>query len=681
MSKGRERLKAEQTRALNIAYDNLIKEIARIFNKNTISEEEIFRLDNQNSNQKRRATQAFREYRKELSKILSESQIKAWELAQTENKKAVISYIERLVTASTPLYIKPKDLDFSKQLKDFQNRTFRVGTISDRVWDIQDLAKENIEIALTEALAKGKSAQQLAMEIKRHLRNPDALYRRVRNSKGRLVPSRNMKAYKPGQGVYKSAHQNALRLARTEINLAYGRSEQLYIDNSTDIVGVNINTSRTGKNICETCTALAGTYPAWFKWAIWHINCYHKETKVFTEKGWVYMKDVKVGDMVWSMNPDTRELELVQTIRTFKRKHEGNLINFNNKFLSLVVTPDHKMVYKNQKGEFKDDMIAEDFNVGKALYRTAKWIKKDTENININGLEFKFDDYCEFMAYWLADGSLIRNSQIRLARQNSERNKDIREKIKNVINRLGFEATMSDCSISLYSKELNAYLKQFGTAIYKYVPQEIKNASKRQIDIFLQGYVETDGYTPKLKSFVGSRGTVCNPKRKARRFFTSSERMMNDLCELIMKMDRKPYFTVNSKKGTTYNFPNGEYKTNADNYIISEAFSKTATVFNKNEVPYNDYVYDIELERNHTLYVSMDGKAVWGSNCKCHRTYILKTDAEFREEMKTGKVLPIEKSKNYIKDLPSNFIEWESENRETISRRKHKPMFLSENGF
>ena len=146
-----------------------------------------------------------------------------------------------------------------------------------------------------------------------------------------------------------------------------------------------------------------------------------------------------------------------------------------------------------------------------------------------------------------------------------------------------------------------------------------------------------------------------------------------------MKVGNRPSISVTGKKGTLHHFPNGTYATNADSYRIAEAFSKTSSVFDKELIPYNDFVYDIELERNHTLYVMRNGKAVWGSNCKCFRTTILKSTDELISEINEGLNLPPESSKNHVSKLPDNFNQWLSENEKKMENWKRKPEFITKN--
>lgn len=73
----------------------------------------------------------------------------------------------------------------------------------------------------------GKSANYLISDVRKYLKNPDALFRRVRDKHGNLRLSKAAKAYHPVRGVYRSAYKNALRLTATETNMAYRTADHL----------------------------------------------------------------------------------------------------------------------------------------------------------------------------------------------------------------------------------------------------------------------------------------------------------------------------------------------------------------------------------------------------------------------------------------------------------------------
>jgi hypothetical protein len=98
-----------------------------------------------------------------------------------------------------------------------------------------------------------------------------------------LELSEAAKKYKPGQGVYRSAKKNAMRLARTEIAGAYRRSAWEQFQNDPRITGIRIQLSnnhtcinpKTGQPepFYDICDELAGDYSKSFLWMGWHPQC------------------------------------------------------------------------------------------------------------------------------------------------------------------------------------------------------------------------------------------------------------------------------------------------------------------------------------------------------------------------------------------------------------------------
>ena len=223
------------------------------------------------------ADAAFVRYARNLSDIITTGIASEWLLANMKMDAVQKAALERIRDGLKPdLY--PTEISKigkahnDEALKAFQRRKVGKFTISERVWDIGRQAKGNIELALDVALKDGISAQELARAIKSNLNNPDALFRRVRDKHGNLKLSKAGKAYKPGQGVYRSAHKNALRLAANEINTAYRESEQVRLEQNNDVVGVEIHLSPSHRQY-DICDELKGKYQKDFHWSCWHIGC------------------------------------------------------------------------------------------------------------------------------------------------------------------------------------------------------------------------------------------------------------------------------------------------------------------------------------------------------------------------------------------------------------------------
>ena len=157
-------------------------------------------------------------------------------------------------------------------------------TLSDRVWNLGNGMKREIETIVQNGMKEGKSADQLAKMLKKHLNDPEASFRRVRNKEtGELELSEAANKYRPGQGVYRSAYKNALRLARTEIAAAYRRAAWEKFQADPTVTGIRIALSnnhttinpKTGRPepFYDICDELAGDYPKTFLWTGWHPNC------------------------------------------------------------------------------------------------------------------------------------------------------------------------------------------------------------------------------------------------------------------------------------------------------------------------------------------------------------------------------------------------------------------------
>lgn len=159
-------------------------------------------------------------------------------------------------------------------LSTFQGRKVAGMDLSQRVWRYVGQYKEQLESALDVGLGEGRSAQQLARDVKKNLREPDRLFRRVRDKRGNLVLSKAARAFHPGQGVYRSSVKNAQRLTRSEINMAYRESDFLRWQQLDFVVGFEIHRSNHEPLCkCKLCERLKGRYPKTFKFKGWHPQC------------------------------------------------------------------------------------------------------------------------------------------------------------------------------------------------------------------------------------------------------------------------------------------------------------------------------------------------------------------------------------------------------------------------
>jgi len=139
---------------------------------------------------------------------------------------------------------------------------FRPGglTFAESVWDITYQAERAIRRAINVAVVTGRSASALSRDIRGFLSEPDKLFRRVRDPRGRLRLSRAARAYHPGTGVYRSSYKNAMRVARSELNRAFREGQIRYARKKPWIK--EIIWHRGSSVRCDECDDLDGnSYP------------------------------------------------------------------------------------------------------------------------------------------------------------------------------------------------------------------------------------------------------------------------------------------------------------------------------------------------------------------------------------------------------------------------------------
>lgn len=197
---------------------------------------------------------------------------KQWLFACQKNDAFLESIIDTSKLSKARLKkLQDRNLD---ALSAFQTRKVSGMDLSQRVWRYVGQFKDQIECALDVGLGDGRSAQQLARDVKQNLKEPDRLFRRVRDKRGNLVLSKAARAYHPGQGVYRSSVKNAQRLTRSEINMAYRESDFLRWQQLDFVVGFEIHRSNHRPLCkCKMCDRLQGRYPKTFKFKGWHPQC------------------------------------------------------------------------------------------------------------------------------------------------------------------------------------------------------------------------------------------------------------------------------------------------------------------------------------------------------------------------------------------------------------------------
>lgn len=148
--------------------------------------------------------------------------------------------------------------------------------LSRKIWNYTGMFRDEMEAVLEASIKEGKSAAEISRDVRKYLQEPDKLFKRVRDAKGKFRLSKAAKLYHPGHGVYRSSFKNAMRLTRTETNMAYKAADFERYQQLDFVVGFEVHLSKShavrmpGGDICDD---LKGKYPKSFKFTGWHPQC------------------------------------------------------------------------------------------------------------------------------------------------------------------------------------------------------------------------------------------------------------------------------------------------------------------------------------------------------------------------------------------------------------------------
>lgn len=260
-------------------FNTLARDISRLANDPNAKFTRAFKFNKPVS---KKIDELIRNFQEQTLGLTEKMIADSWDISNAKNDEIVNNYLRTvtgLKTAETAAYFLPN----TSALKAFISRSSNAMTLADTVWKISKQARAEMEIHLGVGIVNGDGAAVISRRIRQYLNNPTALFRRVRDSKGNLIASQAMLANAPGQGVYNSAFKNAMRVARTETNMAYLLSDNLRWQQNDLVLGIRINLSDVHK-IPDICDDLTGEYPKNFVWVGWHAQCLCNATPILMPK-------------------------------------------------------------------------------------------------------------------------------------------------------------------------------------------------------------------------------------------------------------------------------------------------------------------------------------------------------------------------------------------------------------
>ena len=255
----------------------------------------------------------------------------------------------------------------SDALKAFQNRKDKGFNISAKLWQQSMIYKEELEAAISCAIQKGTSAVTLSKQISQYLLDFPSLQHDYKDRYGSAEHIQDCE--------YRS-----IRLARSEINMAYRTSENERWKQMDFVVGYEIKLSSSHHNRMphgDICDTLAGKYPKDFSWTGWHPNdlCYKVPILKTEEEFWEWdgLSDVSTESINEVKDvPDEFKKWVLDNQQKIEKARERNTLPY---FLR-----DNKSIVQNINTENSaKELVNRASLVGKEVQSLAESIAKNNK--------------------------------------------------------------------------------------------------------------------------------------------------------------------------------------------------------------------------------------------------------------------------------------------------------------
>jgi len=331
------------------------------------------------------------------------------------------------------------------------------------------------------------------------------------------------------------------------------------------------------------------------KFEEFHCTCFSDDTKVLTESGWKYFKDLKMSDKIYSLNEKKKIIELSKIKRIIKQNYNGKLINLKKQNIDLLITPNHRVVYhngyKDKKLKIKPikDLISRcriDIPTSGFLY----------EKLNSKTYNKTDAHWAKFLGLFLSDGYSHKNHIGFHIRK-----KSTIKMLKKCLRKLHTPYTeytynrnnVLDTIIKIRKPDTIHYdeLRKYGKTHDKFIPSYLFKSHPNIIKEFLNGFIEGDGSINKNNQIT---------------IYNSNKNLLEDIQQLYVLIG------VCTNIIRTYN---KQFKKYLFRIVIRK--SKNIGIEIKKHIKFKKYkgkVVCIELKTNSLIYVKRKEKCCWSGN-------------------------------------------------------------------
>jgi DNA-directed RNA polymerase II subunit RPB2 len=363
--------------------------------------------------------------------------------------------------------------------------------------------------------------------------------------------------------------------------------------------------------------------------------CYDKMTEVLTDQGWVLFKDLTMEHSVASLVNDKLVYQKPSALQEFD--FDGHLYKVDSGQVKLLVTDNHRMYVRQYSRNTRKPfgiLEAQDCN-GKILYykkNVDEFIPEDPSNnacfiVNDNNeithfvvenekgrLEFDINHWLTVFGIYMAEGSIGGKNTVNIAAHKARVKRALEVSVPSIGLKIGKKQNKRDDEPNnwcIYNVILTEYLKQFGTATKKFLPEWVWFLSREQCQQLIASMCLGDGH-------VSTSGT--------QQYDTSSNKLADDFQRLCLHAGWSCNKHLKMLEGTSVTGNDGHvYKATANNWRMSIVKKQNEPIVNGAKwkhiqdgwEQYTGKVYCCTVpEGDGVVYVRREGRPVWSGNSR-----------------------------------------------------------------
>lgn len=342
-------------------------------------------------------------------------------------------------------------------------------------------------------------------------------------------------------------------------------------------------------------------------------QCFHPKTEILTKEGWKNVKELKLGELVASLNPETRFMEYQPITKLHKYYYQGDMVEKHGKALAFSVTPNHEVWYSTQRITKLRKSRIDQIPSATKLPQWCNWrgvvppakVKFSSNGNNGRSVSFPAKAWAEYLGWYISEGNTHKGKWEIVVTQTKEEG---RKQLFELFSKINANVHIDKKRFVINNKALLLWLDEHcgKGAKNKKLPDCVKNWSKKYLRILLKALVSGDGTWRTKTSGV---------------FVSSSKQLAEDVSEIAIKAGYRPTTTAYTMEGFGVKTPGWRVSLldlSEDTLICNSTTSNNL----ESQLQRNHYegdVYCVTVPPNHTVLTRFDGKVVWmGQSTEFH---------------------------------------------------------------